>query len=70
MNNAATSQPKTTSPEADRELNRVYEAVDTDAATRAKIDAMLAEAEQSGEPIPAERVFAELKNRAAAKHVG
>ena len=70
MNETATQQQKTTSPEADRELNRVYEAVDTDAATRAKIDVMLAEAEASGEPIPAERVFAALKDRAADKHAG
>jgi len=36
---------------------RLYQAVDTDPATRAKIDAMLVEAEASGELIPAERVF-------------
>lgn len=34
---------------------------------RTKIDALLAEAEVSGDPIPAELVFAALKERAAAK---
>lgn len=70
MSETATHQQKATSVEADRELNRVYEAVDTAAGTRAKFDAMLAEAEASGQPVLAEYVFALLKNRAAANNAG
>ena len=54
----------------DTKLNHIFDAIDSDPATRAKIDAKLHAAEASGDPIPLSQAFAILKAQRAKRHGG
>ena len=66
--NTATKRLDGLSEAQTHELNELYAQIDHDPNTRAKIDALLADAKASGEVIPAEQVFAALKARIAGNH--
>jgi len=61
-----TTKPSEAAPITEQELDSLIQRIDTDPAARARIDALLAEAEQRGGERSSDDVFADLKAKLKA----